>query len=221
MLLTSCLHAVTNFINRNPSQSESSARRRRRHRFPDRFGPGICGVRQGQGQNVEVCGQRELRRLEHGGSNSGTSQVCAEDGIQAGPMPSCFLLSIYLSRSLSLSQSKSIPLSFLPLSLPMLHCVQGRETEIFARMEIGLTRKGLGFAVDRPTDDLLVQSITKRAMAGMMFHSEFSKLPGSHAGVIWKAMCDMNPPIVIRPLKPKYWLLGKVSIDAGTLCQLH
>ena len=93
-----------------------------------------------------------------------------------------FYRSIYLA--LSLSQSKSIPLSFLPLSLPMLHCVQGRETEIFARMEIGLTRKGLGFAVDRPTDDLLVQSITKRAMAGMMFHSEFSKLPGSHAGVI-------------------------------------
>ena len=131
----------------------------------------------------------------------------AEDSIEAGPNA--------LSLSLCLLSSRSLCCVFI------LQCGQGRETEIFARMEIGPSKKGLGFAVDRPADDLIAQSTVKRAMAGMMFQKDFSKLPGTHAGVIWEAMCDMNPPVMIRPVKPKFWLLGKITIDAGTLCQLH
>ena len=91
---------------------------------------------------------------------------------------------------------------------------------MFARLAITMNKMTSAFAVDRPDDNMLSQSVLKRAVAGMVFQEDFAKLPVSYGSSVWEVACEMNPPVTIRALKPKFWLLGRVTIEAGSKFEL-
>ena len=45
--------------------------------------------------------------------------------------------------------------------------------------------------------------------------SEVPVLPSIHAGLVWELELDKIPPPSLNVLKPKFWLLKKVSLGKG------
>ena len=91
---------------------------------------------------------------------------------------------------------------------------------MYARLNVQKGATACAFACDRPDDTMLSQPLLNRAAGAVPFRSDFSKLPKAHAGIVWETTCSLNPPVPIRALKPKIYLLGKITLDAGTMCEI-
>ena len=73
----------------------------------------------------------------------------------------------------------------------------------------------MAFVVDRLEDAALAQSTLKRAQAGAVLRDDFGKLPTSTGAVLREVAKNLNPPATLRASKPKLWLLGQLTMDAG------
>ncbi|CAK8994004.1 unnamed protein product [Durusdinium trenchii] len=57
---------------------------------------------------------------------------------------------------------------------------------------------------------------------GACFHSKYSQLRGSQlCGLVWEVKVDDSVPATLKPIKPKFYLLGSVSIKDGHAIKLN
>ena len=92
---------------------------------------------------------------------------------------------------------------------------------LFSRLRLAPKNKCVAFVSDPLEDDVLAQSVVKRAQAGAVFRDDFKKLPGGHAGVVWEVQKNFNPPACLKAYKSKVWLLGHLNMKAGLVYNIR
>ena len=90
---------------------------------------------------------------------------------------------------------------------------------MFCRLKLRLGNHALGFGPDKLSDADLAGTTLKRAQAGAFFEN-VSKLECNHAGVIWEVQLSFDPPATVKPVKPKYWLLGSLTMEPEKIYKL-
>lgn len=93
---------------------------------------------------------------------------------------------------------------------------QGNEVELFCRLLLKEGQSSLAFVPDRLSDGDMAASQLKRGLAGGIF-SDVSQLQTSCAEIAWEVTASYDPPAAIKPIKPKFWLLGNVEIKMDTV----
>ena len=84
---------------------------------------------------------------------------------------------------------------------------------MFSRLKLRLGNHALAFAPDTLPDSDLDGTTLKRAAAGALFPNP-SSLDCEHAQVLKKKIqLSYDPPAAVKPLKPKCWLLGSLTIE--------
>ncbi|CAK9076976.1 unnamed protein product [Durusdinium trenchii] len=50
-------------------------------------------------------------------------------------------------------------------------------------------------------------------MLGAVFHNHYTDIPrASHCGIIWEVRVGDDVPVTVTPVKPKYYLLGTLTV---------
>ena len=83
---------------------------------------------------------------------------------------------------------------------------------MFSRVKLRLGNHCLAFNPDSLADAEMASCTLKRASAGALFENP-SALDNSMAEVVWEVILSCDPPACVKPSKPKYWLMGKVSMQ--------
>ena len=85
---------------------------------------------------------------------------------------------------------------------------------MFCRLKLRLGNHALAFGPDKLSDADLAGTTLKRAQAGALF-GNVAKLESvtGQAGVVWEVLLSYDPPATVKPVKPKFWLLGCVSME--------
>ena len=66
----------------------------------------------------------------------------------------------------------------------------------------------------------ILQKGVKHPQLGAAFAGNYSKLPSTHAAVTWEVDYVWRVPARVRPLKPKFYLLRKVTLKRGLAYRL-
>ncbi len=63
-------------------------------------------------------------------------------------------------------------------------------------------------------DQTASATVVKRGQLGAVFNHKRDKLPKVNCAIIWEVSMDLNPPASVKPLKPKFWLVGQLQMKA-------
>ena len=86
---------------------------------------------------------------------------------------------------------------------------------LFCRTELAAKKNGSCFVTDKLSDAVLAQETLKRATAGAALRDNLGLMPQRAATVLWETTTSHNPPACIRAVKPKLWLVGRLSLTSG------
>lgn len=98
---------------------------------------------------------------------------------------------------------------------------QGIAKEVFSRYTITQGTSTAKFFPARLTDAVAAEQVQKRGVAGAVFinrFQEFSRAPALK--LLWEVELAAGPPALLKPLKPKVWLLGVAHMMPGCWYQL-
>lgn len=80
-----------------------------------------------------------------------------------------------------------------------------------------LPDKRVAFAPNRLTDAALAEHTVKRAAIGAALVGNFHLLPCStSAQVLWECEMFLEAPAMVKPVKPKLWLMAKTTLKSDT-----
>jgi hypothetical protein len=85
---------------------------------------------------------------------------------------------------------------------------------VFCRHALKPTLKTAVYKPTPLTDQQLAEPNLKRAVAGAAFLGHFDKLPKSHLQVKWEVTTTPAPNISMKPIRPKLWIMGKITMEA-------
>ena len=89
---------------------------------------------------------------------------------------------------------------------------------LFARIQSASWVRGGVILVYKPTpltDQQLAEPNLKRSVAGAALMGHLDKLPKSHLQVKWEVTTTgAAPDISMKPIRPKLWIMGKITMEA-------
>jgi hypothetical protein len=65
------------------------------------------------------------------------------------------------------------------------------------------------------TDEQAAAGVLKRGVLGAVFAGQTNKLPSMMAMPIWEVDTILDPPAHVRPIRPKVWTLGMMTLESG------
>ena len=71
------------------------------------------------------------------------------------------------------------------------------------------------------TDAQMAEKTLKRGVLGAAYVTRFDKLHAmSSVKVLWDVEPKLEPPAHMKPLKPKLWMMGSITLEKGFFYQL-
>lgn len=83
------------------------------------------------------------------------------------------------------------------------------------RYNVKVLSKSTVFHPTALNDQALLKTEHKHAEFGLCWHGCFEKLPTSHCKIVWDCCISEAPPAVIKPVKPKLWLVKTLTLQPG------
>ena len=96
----------------------------------------------------------------------------------------------------------------------------GEPKDVFCRYEVTLGDKTASFCPKKLTDAQMADGTLKRAALGAVFLGKLSKLPNKVVKTVWEMELSLKPPAMLRPIKPKLWLVRHTELKAGKFYRL-
>lgn len=93
---------------------------------------------------------------------------------------------------------------------------QGTNREPFCRYTVKKLETHAKFVPTALSDAALAETTQKRAALAACYHGKFDRLVGNNAACIrtvWEVAIGNESPPQLRPVKPKVWLLGQLTLE--------
>ena len=94
------------------------------------------------------------------------------------------------------------------------------DTEIRLRYTVDQLSKTTAFFPADLADEVLSKQAQKHAVIGACLNGNLSKLPRTHAGILWDCRLQEGTPPIFRPVKPNMWLMCKTTLHPGKFYRL-
>ena len=106
------------------------------------------------------------------------------------------------------------------VSNPNARC-QGHKKEAYCRATVSPNASTVIFVPKPLSGEESAATQLKRAAFGASLLGHLKTLEGcEHGEVIWDCALVKDPPAMIRPLRPRFWLLCEVELEVGKYYQL-
>lgn len=100
-------------------------------------------------------------------------------------------------------------------------CCEGVEKEVFNRYVVTQDTVFAKFVPTNLSDSVAAASLQKRAVIGAAFVGHLDQLRGSNVvRVLWEVELSPEPPAHFKPIKPKLWVMGKLSMKKDNFYKL-